>query len=214
MEVSTSICTRSRRDPSPGGPGRQPAGRAAAILARAGRHGSACGAGCGTAGVRAAGARHRCAPDRGTPLVCKTNKIHGWVLAELSDTGHGWPNASRVAWIRLPTPAVRGERVRARWRLHLVRQPDCWPSTGSPTTARAMPTTRGSDQDRRRRARRAVASVPGAQGPLLGSPSTPRCGAWLPAARGDGSPRWWAQGIARSRRATRRQHVGGCRLSR
>jgi len=63
MEVSTTICTRSRRDPSPGGSGRQPAGRAAAILARAGRHGSACGAvdwPLSIAGLGRAVARFRC----------------------------------------------------------------------------------------------------------------------------------------------------------
>jgi len=48
------------------------------------------------------------------PLACKTDKIDSWVLAELS-------RRDLVPAIWLPTPAVRGERERARWRLHLVR---------------------------------------------------------------------------------------------
>ena len=48
------------------------------------------------------------------PLACKTDKIDSWVLAELS-------RRDLVPAIWLPTPAVRAERERARWRLHLVR---------------------------------------------------------------------------------------------
>jgi transposase len=48
------------------------------------------------------------------PLACKTDKIDAWVLAELS-------RRDLVPAIWLPDPAVRGERERARWRLHLVR---------------------------------------------------------------------------------------------
>src|SRR3954464_4681911 len=48
------------------------------------------------------------------PLACKTDKIDAWVLAELS-------RRDLVPAIWLPTPTVRGERERARWRLHLVR---------------------------------------------------------------------------------------------
>ena len=48
------------------------------------------------------------------PLACKTDKIDAWVLAELS-------RRDLVPAIWLPTPAVRGERERARFRLHLVR---------------------------------------------------------------------------------------------
>jgi transposase len=48
------------------------------------------------------------------PLACKTDKIDAWVLAELS-------RRDLVPAIWLPTPAVRAERERARWRLHLVR---------------------------------------------------------------------------------------------
>ena len=48
------------------------------------------------------------------PLACKTDRIDAWVLAELS-------RRDLVPAIWLPTPAVRGERERARWRLHLVR---------------------------------------------------------------------------------------------
>ena len=47
------------------------------------------------------------------PLACKTDKIDSWVLAELS-------RRDLVPAIWLPTPAVRAERERARWRLHLV----------------------------------------------------------------------------------------------
>src|SRR3954471_17575963 len=48
------------------------------------------------------------------PLAAKTDKIDAWVLAELS-------RRDLVPAIWLPTPGVRGERERARWRLHLVR---------------------------------------------------------------------------------------------
>jgi transposase len=48
------------------------------------------------------------------PLACKTDKIDAWVLAELS-------RRDMVPAIWLPDPAVRGERERARFRLHLVR---------------------------------------------------------------------------------------------
>jgi transposase len=48
------------------------------------------------------------------PLACKTDRIDAWVLAELS-------RRDLVPEIWLPTPAVRAERERARWRLHLVR---------------------------------------------------------------------------------------------
>src|SRR3954469_4446806 len=47
------------------------------------------------------------------PLACKTDKIDAWVLAELS-------RRDLVPAIWLPSPEVRGERERARWRLHLV----------------------------------------------------------------------------------------------
>src|SRR3954447_10595396 len=47
------------------------------------------------------------------PLAAKTDKIDAWVLAELS-------RRDLVPAIWLPTPGVRGERERARWRLHLV----------------------------------------------------------------------------------------------
>jgi transposase len=48
------------------------------------------------------------------PLACKTDKIDAWVLAELS-------RRDLVPAIWLPDPAVRAERERARFRLHLVR---------------------------------------------------------------------------------------------
>jgi transposase len=48
------------------------------------------------------------------PLACKTDRIDAWVLAELS-------RRDLVPAIWLPTPEVRAERERARWRLHLVR---------------------------------------------------------------------------------------------
>jgi transposase len=48
------------------------------------------------------------------PLACKTDRIDAWVLAELS-------RRELVPAIWLPTPGVRAERERARWRLHLVR---------------------------------------------------------------------------------------------
>jgi transposase len=48
------------------------------------------------------------------PLACKTDRIDAWVLAELS-------RRDLVPAIWLPDPAVRAERERARFRLHLVR---------------------------------------------------------------------------------------------
>jgi transposase len=49
------------------------------------------------------------------PLACKTDRIDAFVLAELS-------RRDLVPAIWLPSPEVRRERERARWRLHLVRQ--------------------------------------------------------------------------------------------
>jgi len=49
------------------------------------------------------------------PLACKTDRIDAWVLAELA-------RRDLVPAIWLPAPAVRAERERARFRLHLVRQ--------------------------------------------------------------------------------------------
>src|SRR5215207_7911787 len=47
------------------------------------------------------------------PLACKTDRIDAWVLAELS-------RRDLVPAIWLPSPGVRAERERARFRLHLV----------------------------------------------------------------------------------------------
>ncbi len=48
------------------------------------------------------------------PLAAKTDRIDAWVLAELA-------RRDLVPAIWLPAPAVRAERERARFRLHLVR---------------------------------------------------------------------------------------------
>jgi transposase len=48
------------------------------------------------------------------PLACKTDKIDSRVLAELSF-------GDLVPAIWLPTPGLRQERERSRWRLHLVK---------------------------------------------------------------------------------------------
>ena len=48
------------------------------------------------------------------PLACKTDRIDCWVLAELA-------RRDLIPEIWLPDPAVRAERERARFRLHLVR---------------------------------------------------------------------------------------------
>jgi transposase len=48
------------------------------------------------------------------PLACKTDTIDSWVLAELA-------RLALVPEIWLPDPAVRAERERARFRLHLVK---------------------------------------------------------------------------------------------
>src|SRR5918995_1632466 len=47
------------------------------------------------------------------PLACKTDRIDAWVLAELS-------RRELVPAIWMPDPAVRAERERARFRLHLA----------------------------------------------------------------------------------------------
>jgi transposase len=49
------------------------------------------------------------------PLACKTDRIDAWVLAELA-------RRELVPEIWLPGPEVRGERERARFRLHLVHK--------------------------------------------------------------------------------------------
>ena len=48
-------------------------------------------------------------------MACKTDRIDAWVLAELS-------RRDLVPAIWLPSPGVRAERERARWRLHLVKR--------------------------------------------------------------------------------------------
>jgi transposase len=48
------------------------------------------------------------------PLACKTDRIDCWVLAELG-------RLDLVPEVWLPDPHVRGERERARFRLHLVK---------------------------------------------------------------------------------------------
>ncbi len=48
------------------------------------------------------------------PLACKTDRIDAWVLAELC-------RRELVPAVWLPTPGVRAEWERARFRLHLVR---------------------------------------------------------------------------------------------
>ena len=48
------------------------------------------------------------------PLACKTDKVDARVLAELSFR-------DLVPAIWLPTPELRAERERSRWRLHLVK---------------------------------------------------------------------------------------------
>lgn len=49
------------------------------------------------------------------PLACKTDRIDAWVLAELA-------RRDLVPEIWLPSPEVRGERERARFRVHLVHK--------------------------------------------------------------------------------------------
>jgi transposase len=57
----------------------------------------------------------RCGEGEGiAPLAAKTDKIDAYVLAELA-------RRDLVPEIWLPTPDVRAERERARFRLHLVR---------------------------------------------------------------------------------------------
>jgi hypothetical protein len=104
------------------------------------------------------------------PLACKTDKIDAWVLAELS-------RRDLVPAIWLPTPGIRAERERARWRLHLVRHRD-----------------RAEEPDPRHPAVLRP-SLPGL-GPVR------RC--WPAAARGPGAAR--AVGGRRGRRAAADRH--------
>ena len=48
------------------------------------------------------------------PLACKTDRIDAWVLAELA-------RRDLIPEVWLPDPAVRAERERARFRMHLVK---------------------------------------------------------------------------------------------
>ena len=64
------------------------------------------------------------------PLACKTDKIDAWVLAELS-------RRDLVPAIWLPTPTVRAERERARWRLHLVRHRTALKTVSTPPCSRS-----------------------------------------------------------------------------
>jgi transposase len=48
------------------------------------------------------------------PLACKTDRIDAWVLAELA-------RRDLVPEVWLPHPEVRGQRERARFRMHLVK---------------------------------------------------------------------------------------------
>ena len=63
------------------------------------------------------------------PLACKTDRIDAWVLAELS-------RRDLVPAIWLPTPGVRAERERARWRLHLVKRRTALKSQGQSPAGR------------------------------------------------------------------------------
>jgi len=49
------------------------------------------------------------------PLACKTDRVDAWVLAELA-------RRDLIPEIWLPGPEVRGERERARFRIHLVHK--------------------------------------------------------------------------------------------
>jgi len=62
------------------------------------------------------------------PLAAKTDKIDAWVLAELA-------RRDLVPEIWLPTPEVRAERERARFRLHLVHHRTIVVGTKNPSTA-------------------------------------------------------------------------------
>jgi transposase len=70
------------------------------------------------------------------PLACTTDKIDAWVLAELS-------RRDLVPAIWLPTPGIRGERQRARWRLHLVRHRTAFEEPDPRHAARLRPSVPG-----------------------------------------------------------------------
>jgi len=99
------------------------------------------------------------------PLACKTDRIDAWVLAELS-------RRELVPAIWLPDPAVRGERERARWRLHLVRHAPasnnaCTPPCSRMASPAPSPTSSASA---------AAASSSGCSCPSLGQArSWPAC---------------------------------------
>jgi transposase len=48
------------------------------------------------------------------PLACKTDRIDAWVLAELA-------RRDLIPEVWVPDPAVRAERERARFRMHLIK---------------------------------------------------------------------------------------------
>jgi len=66
------------------------------------------------------------------PLAAKTDKIDAWVLAELA-------RRDLVPEIWLPTPEVRAERERARFRLHLVHHRTALKNRIHATAAFALP---------------------------------------------------------------------------
>ena len=84
------------------------------------------------------------------PLAGKTDKIDAWVPAGLS-------RRDLVPALWLPTPGIRAERERARWRLHLVRHRSALKTASTPRRWHSG-----------RRVRRRICSVP-ASVPAAGS---------------------------------------------
>ena len=120
------------------------------------------------------------------PLAAKTDKIDARVLAELT-------RRALVPEIWLPTPEVRAERERARFRLHLVRHRTAFqePHLGNPDDLRP-PVSNGRSLWRRRPQ---AARLAGAARALAGEPQRePR-----PRRRPHGTSRRARGGAARSR---------------
>jgi hypothetical protein len=147
------------------------------------------------------------------PLACKTDRIDAWVLAELS-------RRDLVPAIWLPTPGVRADRERARWRLHLVRhrprrsarppgRPHGWPSS----TAGAGPTAPGPGSPSGKPIRPPARFTPDRRLPrrcgrrICWSSTRPACSTRTPAGRCSPSPTrprpesHWSVTTASSRRS-------------
>src|SRR6266516_1987124 len=125
------------------------------------------------------------------PLACKTDRIDAQVLAELA-------RRDLVPEVWLPDPRVRGERERARFRLHLVKHRTMLKNRINQTPGRARPRPADPAPVRAKGPRRARAAA--AAGAVAGDAAGEPCPDRL-AGRADRRAR------ARAARARRRPPV-------